>query len=247
MKDEEDVIGRCLETYAVVDEIIIVDTGSADRTRAICEQYGVTVIDDPWDDDFSRVRNAGIRKASSDWILWLDADEVLEQDDAPLLRRTLNTASESYLAIHLINFYGGTASLDASFQIAHTRLFRNHMGTKFEGKIHEHLNLTDVRDIVDIPVYHYGYMHDVAVFKGVALMTKQRRAEALKSFRRCLALGEGEWRYLTMRGVGSFLAWYYIGKCSEFMGEAADAQAAYREAMSISPTYSPAAEALEQQ
>lgn len=78
VKNEEDVLARCLESVkTAVDEIVIVDTGSTDKTREIAPRYTDLVFDEPWQDDFSAARNAAFGKASGDYLLWLDADDVV--------------------------------------------------------------------------------------------------------------------------------------------------------------------------
>src|SRR5262245_26667700 len=78
VRDEEEVLGRCLASVAdVVDEIIIVDTGSRDRTPAIARTFGARVEPFRWRDDFAAASNQSFSLATSDWILWLDADDVL--------------------------------------------------------------------------------------------------------------------------------------------------------------------------
>ena len=79
VKDEEATIGMAIKSVlALVDEVIVVDTGSQDNTRIIAEGYGAKVFDVPWADDFSAARNAALDQASGKWILVLDADEFLE-------------------------------------------------------------------------------------------------------------------------------------------------------------------------
>ena len=83
VRDEEADLPTCLESVkGVVDEICIVDTGSNDRTVAIAEGYGARVEHFTWCDDFSAARNASLAMAQGDWILVLDADEILENQDA---------------------------------------------------------------------------------------------------------------------------------------------------------------------
>ena len=78
VRDEEDVLGRCLESVRdLVDEIIIVDTGSKDRTKEIAAQFEARLFDFVWVDDFAAARNAAFAQASCDYCLWLDADDVL--------------------------------------------------------------------------------------------------------------------------------------------------------------------------
>lgn len=82
VKDEEDVIGRCLDCVKdIMDEIIIVDTGSTDRTKEIVSAYTSNIYDFEWIDDFSAARNYSFSKATKDYIMWLDADDVLLSKD----------------------------------------------------------------------------------------------------------------------------------------------------------------------
>ena len=87
VKDEEAMIGRCLEAArGAVDEIVVVDTGSTDRTVEIAESHGARVLHHVWDGDFSAARNASFEAATGDWVMYLDADEVLVIEDVQRLR-----------------------------------------------------------------------------------------------------------------------------------------------------------------
>ena len=81
VRDEEPVLIRCLESAAgLYDELVIVDTGSADRTREIARGYTDKVYDFPWVDDFSAARNFAFERASMHYCMWLDADDVIPED-----------------------------------------------------------------------------------------------------------------------------------------------------------------------
>ena len=77
VKNEEKFLQRCLDSVDV-DEIIVVDTGSTDKTKEIARNYTGKVYDFKWVDDFSKARNFSISKATKEWILVLDADEVID-------------------------------------------------------------------------------------------------------------------------------------------------------------------------
>ena len=82
VKNEEKLLGRCLESVKdIVDEIIIVDTGSNDNTKTIANKFTNLVYDFKWVDDFSKARNYSFSKASKDYILWLDADDIILEED----------------------------------------------------------------------------------------------------------------------------------------------------------------------
>src|SRR5205823_2345512 len=82
VRDEEEMLPRCLDAIRdAVDEIVIVDTGSTDRTIEIARSYGAKVLEREWTGSFSDARNASFEAASGDWVIYLDADEVLVADD----------------------------------------------------------------------------------------------------------------------------------------------------------------------
>jgi len=85
VKDEEEVLARCLQsTKPLVDEIVIADTGSNDKTKEIARSFGAVVYDFPWIDDFAAARNFSFSKATGDYLLWLDADDVIPSESAAL-------------------------------------------------------------------------------------------------------------------------------------------------------------------
>ena len=84
VKDEEEMLPGCLEPLrGFVDEMIVVDTGSSDRTVEIAESFGARVVDFPWNGSFADARNASIEAATGDWIMYLDADEHMEAERRP--------------------------------------------------------------------------------------------------------------------------------------------------------------------
>lgn len=98
VKNEEDVIGRCLACVKdLVDEIIIADTGSTDRTKEIVHEYTDQIYDYPWNQDFAAARNFAFSKATMDYRMWLDADDILTDDNRERfreLKETLDPATD---------------------------------------------------------------------------------------------------------------------------------------------------------
>lgn len=180
VKDEEEHLERCLNSVLpVADEIVVVDTGSTDRTVEIAESLGARVYHYPWDGSFANARNFGLEQATGEWILWIDADEVLEEQDHSLLEPTLRSAAENILLVKLLNYYGEDRRDPGSlFSVAHHRLFRNGKGIRFQNRIHERLVLPaggdhekEIRtEVLPVRIHHDGYLN-----KNVTRKNKHER------------------------------------------------------------------------
>lgn len=162
-KNEEKNIGRCLESVKhIADEMIVVDTGSQDRTMEIARSYGAKVIEDPWQDDFSRARNCSLDAVTKDWVLFLDADEALPYEDAVHLKKLISDPHQPYQAYYfrLQTMVGGENIREAVIM----RLFKYDKSYRFVGRIHEQI-INDIKEKhgdactanTDIRVLHYGY------------------------------------------------------------------------------------------
>jgi tetratricopeptide (TPR) repeat protein len=178
VRDEEEMLPRSLDAVRpFVDELIIVDTGSVDRTREIATERGATVVDFAWNGSFSDARNESLRHATGDWILWLDADEVLVADDGPQLRDLARrTWVEGWHVVehHLLDDDGSAATH------APMRLFRRRAQHAWRGAIHEQVAWSlptwlegRVRRST-VRIDHFGYQAQVVVDRG-----KQARNLAL--------------------------------------------------------------------
>lgn len=138
VKNEEDVLGRCLESVkGLVEEIIIVDTGSTDQTKSIARQYTEKIYDFAWCDDFSAARNESFAKATKDYIIWLDADDLLLQEDAAAflnLKQTLDPAIDLVMMKYNVAFdpFGRP-----TFSYYRERLMRRDRGYRWLGAVHE--------------------------------------------------------------------------------------------------------------
>jgi len=95
VKNEEDVLSRCLDCVLdIVDEIVIVDTGSTDNTKIIAQRYTKKIFDFQWIDDFSAARNYSYSKATMNFILWLDADDIISEEDIEKFKELKKNLSE---------------------------------------------------------------------------------------------------------------------------------------------------------
>jgi glycosyltransferase involved in cell wall biosynthesis len=139
VKNEEKVLARCLENIRPwVDEIIIVDTGSTDATVEIAQRFTSKIFSFTWENDFSAARNFSLSKASGDWILWLDADEILPDETGSRLRSLIASASPN------IGCYSLTQNTSNSFGVSRVirqALFRKDPSIFFTGRVHEQIQL----------------------------------------------------------------------------------------------------------
>lgn len=138
VKNEEDVLARCLESVqGFADEIIIVDTGSSDATKEIARRYTPLVYDFVWIDDFAAARNESFCKATRDFIMWLDADDVLlEEDRASLIRlkQELDDSVDLVMARYNVAF---DAQGNPTMSYFRERLMRRACGFRWIGAVHE--------------------------------------------------------------------------------------------------------------
>ncbi|HYE75622.1 MAG TPA: glycosyltransferase family 2 protein, partial [Blastocatellia bacterium] len=90
-KNEEKLIGNCLSSVQeIADEIIVVDTGSTDRTVKIAQSFGARILYHKWDGNYGRAQNVFVQAATQDWILTLDGDEAIAQQDVPKIKRLVH-------------------------------------------------------------------------------------------------------------------------------------------------------------
>ena len=142
IKDEEKYIADCLNSAKVYcDEIIIVDTGSSDRSIDICQKYTSKIYNYKWNNDFSAARNFSIDKAGGDWILVLDADEILKISSAIELTEFLKKLPQNIFGLQfkIINIAENNLKIDINPETV-TRLFRNDSRINFARSIHESVN-----------------------------------------------------------------------------------------------------------
>ena len=138
VRNEEAVLARCLDSVrGIVDEIIICDTGSTDRTREIALEYTDRVFDFAWIDDFSAARNFSFSKATMDYILWLDADDVIEPSDRQTLVRLKETLAPPIDLVMMPYHVAFDADGHPTVTYERERLLRREKGYRWESPIHE--------------------------------------------------------------------------------------------------------------
>lgn len=164
VRNEERCLDACLTSLrGQVDEIVIVDTGSEDRSRDIARDHGARLLESPWTGDFSLARNAGLEAARGQWILYIDADERLSAFERDPLEALFADPLCAACTVLFRPTSGFTRYRD-------TRLFRNRPDLRFRGLIHETIvpDLEDLQRLYgmyiansQVAIDHYGYDGDL--------------------------------------------------------------------------------------
>jgi glycosyltransferase involved in cell wall biosynthesis len=176
VKNEEASLPICLGSAAdLVDEIVVVDTGSTDRTHEVSERFGARVYPFPWVDDFSAARNESLRHAAGNWIFWLDADESLDETNRGRLRDLFAGLGDENAAYVMTQRCLQQASLTgppagADQDVEQVRLFRRHAEIRWQYRVYEQV-LPSVRRLggklrhTEVIIQHPGYQN-AAVHRG---------------------------------------------------------------------------------
>jgi hypothetical protein len=171
VKNEATVLERCLRSLeSVVDEIVVVDTGSTDASSAIAGRCGARVLRHPWQHDFSAARNASLDAATCDWLLVIDADEYLAPADQRLVRATIRGADADGLWLTQRNFQR-PGELLQFVECRIVRMFRRRPDIRYTGIIHEEVTTAIARaggriGGTNIVIMHDGYMSETAQGTG---------------------------------------------------------------------------------
>jgi tetratricopeptide (TPR) repeat protein len=140
VRDEEANLSACLSSVTdLVDEVIVVDTGSADRSREVAAAHGARVFDFPWRDDFAAARNESLRHARGDWTFWLDADDRLDEDNRQKLQRLFAQPGQENVAYMMRQFSLPGAVSGATPVVDQAKLFRNDPRVRWEYRVHEQI------------------------------------------------------------------------------------------------------------
>lgn len=173
-KDEEAFLDDCLSSVnGLVDEIIVVDTGSTDKTKEIAKKHGAKIFDFSWNDDFSAARNEAISHAKGDWILALDADEGVAKTSHEQIRECIKDKEAWGFRVPIFNYSNNSTIAGWSavkepvkgfsgFILTRViRLFRNKPEIKYKFTIHEGVEFAieenkGIAKIAPFIIHHYG-------------------------------------------------------------------------------------------
>lgn len=202
VRDEEDWIRQAIESVQqIVSEVIVVDTGSTDRTVEIAKELGAKVFFQAWEDDFAKARNFSIEQATGDWILILDADEAIAAKDLPALKRLTRDRKicweflqRHYSNDHRLSEYTPVRGEYPEWEKGHkgyfesncVRLFPNRMGLTYEGRVHELVEHSIKRlgkhkiKRTNVRIQHFGHTDKVKEKKNKSKLYTPLGIEKLK-------------------------------------------------------------------
>lgn len=180
-KNEEKYLEQCVNSVkSIIDEIIVVDTGSTDETKEIAKKFNAKIYDFEWNDSFSAAKNEAIKHATREWILVMDADEIIEEDDLKKIKSAIENPGEnaafaleqrSYINSPFEGAERNKSNFESAknyhFLISHrlVRLFRNNLRLKFSHRVHELIE-DSLREKglkfsnLDVVLHHFGSVKD---------------------------------------------------------------------------------------
>jgi len=174
VKNEEENLARCLDSVKeAVDEIVILDTGSTDGTKDIAAGYTPHVHDYVWQDDFAAARNASFALATKPFILWLDADDVLDPGEGKKLTALKQELSENVDAVMMPYHYAFSQEGKPSLIFDRERIVRREAGFLFDGAVHEAIAVSGHVIRADIVVRHTGNHGMHSNQRNLAIYEKQ--------------------------------------------------------------------------
>lgn len=167
VKDEEVLLSKCLDTLKGIDELVIVDTGSKDKTKEIASRYTDKIYDFPWIDSFCKARNFANSKATGDFILTIDADEEL-LTPVETIRDVIYKTKKEVLNVTVTDGLGN--------EHKSPRLFKNSKDIFWRGDIHETLSKTGQEDTPIVIKYGYSPAHKNDPDRTLRILKKSLKA-----------------------------------------------------------------------
>jgi glycosyltransferase involved in cell wall biosynthesis len=257
VRDEEATLAGVLADAATFcDELVVVDTGSTDATREIAIAAGATVLKFPWIDDFAAARNAAFDACTSEWIIWLDADDRLPTEVQEGLREAkLSLLSDELDAVYMpYRYQFDPVTGLCTLTLHRERMVRRAAGYRWLGAVHEVLDVTAGRTVFreDLYVEHHQHESKAAARVGRNLRILTRAVESGDRSPRTLFYYANELRdageheralnvydqYLVQENIlwERHAALLSMARCADAIGDPDRAQLHLFQAMHVDPT-----------
>lgn len=155
VKDEEKTLGRCLGSVSdIVDEIIIVDTGSKDNTKEIAKSFGAKIYELAWEDNFAKARNYSFSKATKGYQMWLDGDDYIDDLNCQKLKKLKNELDNTVDSIMMTYSLIRNENGETTYSTRRNRIVKREKGFRWIGKVHEYLSVFGNIYQSDIAINH---------------------------------------------------------------------------------------------
>jgi len=170
--NEEKNIKRCLDSLKFCSEIIVVDSGSTDKTLQIAKKYGARIFYKEFS-DFSSIKNFGIRKAKNNWILSIDADEEISKELEKKIKKAIENECNGYYIRRINYFLGKPIKYSGWGNDYQLRLFKKEKGF-FSGAVHESIKIKGKTGFIKAPILHYSYIDSKSYFEKMNRYTSMQ-------------------------------------------------------------------------
>lgn len=187
-KNEEKNIERCLKSISWVDEIIVIDSGSTDKTLEICKKYNCNIIETEWL-GFGRTKKFAVNSASNNWIFSIDADEEVTDELENRIKKILENPTKNGYKIKRKSFYLGKMINYCGWSSDYPlRLFNRKHGNFNEKEIHESVNVEGKVEKIEKPLLHYTYptisshIKKINRYSDIQAMVLKKRAKKYPLF-----------------------------------------------------------------
>lgn len=247
VKNEETILARCLDSLKGIDEIVILDTGSTDNTRDVAKKYTDKYIEGvyTWNDNFAEARNIAASYSTADWLLTIDADEVLEEGGLEKARQAI----EKYPNAKALLVTAISEGKESSY--IKPRLLRNIPEVRWLGAIHNYVNVRGEADSGVKIYYGYSLAHKNDPDRAFRILTKElERDPSLKRERFYLAreyVYRKQWdqaiqeykKYLAVATWAPEISdsFFSMAYCYKRKGDWAEARKACIQAIGVNPDY----------
>ncbi len=156
-KNEESNIERCLKSLHWVDEIVVVDSGSKDKTIEICKKYDCKIIETKWL-GFGKTKQLAVNSASHNWVLSIDSDEQVSENSVAVIKTLLENPKQNAYKVQIKSFYLGRminhSGWGNEFKL---RIFNKELGNYNDNVIHETVVIAGDKPNIAVEFYHYTY------------------------------------------------------------------------------------------
>lgn len=227
--EARNIQGAISSVLPFVQEVIVVDTGSADGTQAIAQQFTDKVFDFPWTDDFSAARNFALSKASGKWILFLDGDELVPPETLKHFYQVIRGPEVAAVLVPVKNVHLPTKEKPSNYHYSETyRLFKNNIGIRYEGYVHE-----DIAESLEVLTkkQKVSIVRSTQFITNLGFLLKTKNLQAKHEYYGKLLLKE------ITRRPDHFKAYYEYAVFLLDKGEYDEAQKYYDKSLELNPKF----------